>query len=221
MPSQPSNLPAMIRLDLTNAASGNLAKIYGLLTIMAVIFIPIDGPSLGITFIALAGYLAAINLVKLDESYSLANLYGTLPVTRRIVITSHYLVTGLMIAVSGALGAAIFLTVAATTGRSATLASDLSTIVVTIMCIAVLVMLQWPLVLKYGARRLASIVVLVVLGLVSLAAAVAPLVDLKGLVASVATLPGWVATSSSALLILCTIAVSYHLSQRIYAAQDH
>ena len=221
MPSQPSNLPAMIRLDLTNATSGGVLRSYGLLLCMAVVFGLFGGPQMVTTMLGLAAYVFSTTLTQYDEAFKLTNLYGSLPTSRRSVIASHYLVSSLVLLVTGLLSVAAHVGLAAFRADASGLADSLAATGATLVAIALLLALQWPLTLKFGVRRVTIYAMLLVFGTLGVVFGLSRVVDLSGVLPALATQPPWLLIGVAVAAVASAITVSYRVSQRIYAAQDH
>lgn len=84
------NLAPMIRLDLANLANWRRAA---LPVLGALIFMTwANGMQMAVVLLYLGCYLLCLNPFTVDDRFKVPQLYGSLPVTRRTVITSHYVI---------------------------------------------------------------------------------------------------------------------------------
>ena len=166
---------------------------------------------------------ASTSLVSQDENYRLSRLYGTLPVSRRAVITSHYLLgLGLQLATLGCALATVagvglwqrsdpYLGVLAAVGA---------------FSLAILIFaIQVPLQLRFGSQR-GSLLLLGVLFATGLAIKLA-LDALRPSPASFESIVSWVSVRSwvvlgiAVFIQLVCLAASWLIAVRIYERQDH
>lgn len=214
-----SDLAPMVRLDLlTLIASRRMLLVY----VMLVCFFSfMGGWSFALPMIGVAGVVTCLNLFSIAEANNLRRLYGALPVRRRTVMTSHYLVTAGLTVV--AIGVGLLVTAIAALMRGESLVelgvSGAATLGALLLVLAFLVLAY----VKWGTTMgawLGLILVLVVSGGILLSGdVIGPLlVDALGpTLVGLGSAVGWL------LLALAVVAqvASWWVAVRIYERQDH
>lgn len=155
------SLAPMVRLDIANLASYRRAA---LPILAALAFMAWSGGmSTAAVLLYLLGFLVAMNAFTMDDSHRLPMLYGALPVSRRTVITSHYLVG------VGALLASVLLVVPTALVSQASgnggFAQEIAAGVGIVLGTSASAAVALPLVVRLGARAMAYVAIgLMVLG---------------------------------------------------------
>lgn len=216
-----TGLAPMLKLDALKVRS--LWVLLLILLGLGVTLAAASGFSASLPLFVMTALAASTSMVSQDENYRLSRLYGTLPVSRRAVITSHYLLgLGLQLAT---LGCAL----ATVTGVGLWQRSDpyLGVLAaVGAFSLAILIFaIQVPLQLRFGSQR-GSLLLLGVLFATGLAIKLA-LDALRPSPASFESIVSWVSGRSWALLgiavsiqLVC-LAASWLIAVRIYERQDH
>ncbi len=210
------DLRAMIALDLHTLRSLGWTAVF-LLGFGLLLALTGAGPAAGASMIAVLCLTVGIQFFRQDDVARLNELYAGLPVARRTVIRSHYLVC------SGAfvLGGAVLTLLALAVRGSEDASTALGACVVTAWLTGVYI----PFVVWLGKR--AFLVLFLVVGVVgaTIGFALGALSDgaAPGIVAAftwVADHP-WVTAAGVVTVLVVTWLVSYACSARIYARQDH
>lgn len=213
-----AGLGPMLRLDIANLATWRRS---GPVIIVALLFLAwMGGLQMASIMLYIGWYLIAVNAFTMDDNHRLPLLYGGLPVTRRTVVTSHYL-----IALAALAAAALLIVPAALISASRPeggLFADevgigLGTLLGTSAALAVMI----PLIVRFGSRALGY----VALGIMAVFAFVALAVG-PWIAAPAARLTAWaaanpvLATAVAVVLLVAAWLASYLASVRLYAAKD-
>lgn len=217
---QGSTLAPMLLLDIANLASWRRAAPVIVVAMAGMAWS--SGVQMAVLMLYVGSAFMAFNPFTMDERYRLPLLYGGLPVTRRTVITSHYLIA------VGALAMAMVLVVPCALLSHAGLGLDIGEEIqiglLTITGASVVLGPALPLVIRFGVKVLSY----AYLGVLGLFAGLAMLTKLTGLgpVVPLESLATWAETHLlAAVSILAVVVVgiwvaSYLVSVRWFEAKD-
>lgn len=86
-----SELTPMLRLDLHSLVAQR--RMFAIFVVMSAVFAFAGGVTFSMPLLAVVGMMIGLSLFGTAETNKLTLLYGSLPVRRRTVMVSHYLVT--------------------------------------------------------------------------------------------------------------------------------
>lgn len=211
-----SELLLMLRLDVETLSSTRrmLVVFIGL----CCLFAAVGGASFALPLIAMAAVFTGLSLFGAVEANRLTLLYGSLPLRRRTVVVSHYVITVLMTLVAVGLGVAV--TAVASLLRREPL-TDLAASGVGVLGMLFLVLgILIPAYVRWGTKSGAWVALGLVLAVSAIAAFGQRLPMVAEVVRSVAGL-GNMAVWGVLVIGLAVLALSAIVSIRIYQRQDH
>ena len=213
-----SKLAAMIRLDLTGLrpALGSMAI---LMTIALVMGIGFKQPAVGLPMLGVGFAIVPLQLFNADEAYGLRRLYGALPLRRRDVINSRYLLNVSFLLIAVVLVYAMVLA----SGQAGEPGMLLAPIWMGIS-LSIFPAVQVPMAIKFGPTKamwtiVVPVALLMVIGYVIMSSPGAQAALAPALTWAIANPAG--ITGIGALLAIIGLVASWLITQRIYAAQDH
>lgn len=213
-----SKLLAMIKLDLLSMRTLTRSLV-GLIVVALLVGTVFRSPEVGMPILGVGLMMMPIQLFTADEMYRLRQLYGELPLRRSDVINSRYLL---------AVAAVVLMVLAGYLMMGVTGFTDDPLMPLTPLWIGISLSLfptfQIPLLVKYGPTKA------VVTGFIVLLVAVSPatviftedepsvllLQFLQTLTHHAVTV-----TAIAAAVAATAMTVSWRITQRIYAKQDH
>ena len=211
-----SDLIPMLKLDALTLVAQRRSVL--LAVGMGVLLALWGGPILAVGLLGMLGYMTALNLFHADEAYRLKQLYGSLPVRRRTVMASHYVVAVALVTSAVALGLLVEPLRALLGGEPTPGILESAGVLATALVGAVALVV--PLVIRFGARTVSYVTLVAVAATSAAVIAVRDADIVRTSLAAVAALPAW-----RAWLALPTLAIllysSSRLSTRLYARQDH
>lgn len=209
------NIGPMLRLDLAGLTSlRTTLVVIGVLALVSVL----GGPAAAASLLSMLAMFVSLLVLGRDDKGGVPMLHGALPVTRRTVVTAHYLVGGG--AFAAAMLAAVLGAVASGAVSGAPWAGDVVGSLATVCGAALYVALALPAQLRYGFAGVWYTGLAVFGTLVVLSAAVSHLgVDVPSTAVSLGDRP--VATSA-VLLAVTGLAwlVSWLVACRVYERKD-
>ncbi len=216
-PSPLAGIGPMLRLDLANLASWRRAAPFVLVGMLFMAYTA--GVQMAAVMLYVGSYFLAVNTFTMDDRYRLPLLYGGLPVTRRAVLTSHYLVA--LAAVVAALVLLVPCAYVATFALGTDLTTELGTGLGVMAGVSLVLAAILPLVVRYGVTAMSY----AALGIMAALGVVAFVVRATGLAAALPSpeaLTAHPVATSLALLAVVTLGwlASYALSLRSYETRD-
>jgi len=205
----------MLSLDVRSLVS--LRVVLPMYALLLVVYVVAWGPQMAPPMFAVAGLIVSSTLFGMGESSRLNLLYGTLPVRRRTVVRSHYLVSAAALTALVGLGT---LTGAAADAMRGTPDADLSSATATLGVTLVVMAIQQPATVRWGARGAAFGLLFVGLAASTLIVLIPPGLLPLGDAVSVAAQHAWLPWGVLAVGV-GAFAASYPVAARIYERQDH
>lgn len=214
-----TNLWSMMELDLRAVFGGNVRTLafLGLVLVAAALF---GGTAMGVPMAATVASILSLNVFTADSLHGLTRLHGSLPVARRTVITSHFLVAlGLMLTI---VAGAVTLAALGDTVRGEP-SDALLTGLLLFGVLSVVIAAQFPFQVRYGHQPARVILIalmgVVALGFVFVATVGATFLETleTGSAEGSLTVFPWLVAGIAVVVWV----VSYAVSRRIYERQDH
>lgn len=216
-----AGLIPMLRLDALKM-SAQFPFLIGIIA-AGTIFNFYGGPQAALPLFMATGMILAANIISQDELYRLNGLYGTLPLSRRAVITSHYLV-GIALQIT-----CIILAVGAVTTanywKGTEIQSEIVMTVVSMSLITAFFTLQVPLQIKFGSQR-APLLFIGIIFLLAISGkivweAVQPDPTLLETALSWIVDNRWMVVVAIIGILAVLLSVSWAVTVRLYERQDH
>lgn len=215
-----TNLWPMIRLDVRTMAAGS-PMVLAAMALLVGAFALLGGSAFAMPIAAAITLSPAIGVFNADSQHGLTQLHGVLPVRRRTVVTSHFLVSfavmGAMVALAAGLSAVGQLL------RGQTAVGEVYAGMVLFAVLALLVVPQFPIQVKYGhsASRIVLLLFAAVVGLGLLAATLIGGESLRQLAGSIDDqVVSWLPATMLGIGLLAWVG-SYLLTRWLYERQDH
>lgn len=211
-------LAPMLRMDLANLAGWRRAAAP---VAAALVFITwTNGTEMSMVMLSMGMVILALNPFTTDDRYRMALLYGGLPVTRRSVIASHYLIAvGTLVGLLALTPALAWLSHEANGLDFATeLLGTWASLLLTSLVVSVLL----PLTVRFGLEAPAYMA----LGTLTLIALGTVLERGLGIPYDLTAPAAWLVANAvlAAVLVVTAVAaawwVSYLISARLYAVKD-
>lgn len=213
-----SALAPMVRMDLLNLRQQR--RFVGIFLAIAVVSTWASGSQQGLVTVMVFALMLPLNLLQIDQNARLPMLYGGLPLRRRTVIASHYVVAAMMLASTAVAGVAL-VGVDAVTGRGAW-TEGLGSVGGTVLFLTLALAIMLPLALRFGTQTASLILMAGTAVLILLVTAVPTVRDrLSGAAAWLAPLPPAWGVAMGAIVMVGALVASYLVSVRIYEGQDH
>lgn len=210
----------MLRLDLRSLFATSKSW---LLFLGVVLIVPLfAGAEMAVAMAAAGGLLTSMTLFALDETHRLKQLYGGLPVQRRTVIVSHYIVGALLIL--GFIGFGLLVGLGASVVRQQPLGDMGLAAAGTVGALFLVAAFTLPLYVRFGGRT-APVVVLsgmmLIIGGGILLRDVAKWQPIVPQIAEALSGAGAWLVVALPLVGLASLAASCLVSIAIYRRQDH
>lgn len=211
-----SDLAPMLRLDLHSLVAQR--RMFAIFIVMSAVFAFAGGVTFSMPLLAVVGMMIGLTLFGTAETNKLTTLYGSLPVRRRTVMVSHYLVAAGMTTLAIVIGMLFAGVASVVRGESAE--GLLMSGVAVVGALFVVLSFMIPLQVRFGAMTgsfVALAVTMVISGIVGFGLGQEAL---AGLLASLNAAGPWLVAGLVAVGLV-GLAVSVLVSIRIYERQDH
>ena len=211
-----SDLAPMVRLDLHSLVAQR--RMFLIFVVMSAAFAFAGGVTFSMPLLAVVGMMIGLSLFGTAETNKLTMLYGSLPVRRRTVMVSHYLVAAGMTTLAIVIGMLFAGVASVVRGESAE--GLLMSGVAVVGALFVVLSFMIPLQVRFGAMTgsfVALAVTMVISGIVGFGLGQEAL---AGLLASLNAAGPWLVAGLVAVGLV-GLAVSVLVSIRIYERQDH
>lgn len=211
-----SDLAPMLRLDLHSLVAQR--RMFAIFIVMSAVFAFAGGVTFSMPLLAVVGMMIGLTLFGTAETNKLTTLYGSLPVRRRTVMVSHYLVTVGVTTLAVVIGLAFAALAAVVRGEP--IEGLVLSGVALVGSLFVVLSLMIPLQVRWGAVTgsfVALAVTLAISGVVGFGLGQEALAEL---VASLGSGGSWAVLGLLALGLVGLV-VSVLVCIRIYERQDH
>jgi hypothetical protein len=211
-----AGLVPMLRLDLMTLRP--MARLVGIGSAMSLALAAFGGSGMGLGFVAMLATLLTTNLISDNQVNPLDRLYCALPLSRRTVVRSHYL----MIAALAVLSVPLMLLacLAARLTGQGSFQNDAALAPTTGIVLIFLLALLVPAVVRFGSQKATFALFGAIMAFSALLMALERTLDLRP--AAVWILTHVALVDAIAILPAAgLLALSYLVSLRIYVAQDH